>query len=410
MINSDRLWKNIEKMAEIGKDPRGGMTRLSYSPEIRQACKLARELMEDAGMTVREDAVGNLIGRREGRTEGAPAVVTGSHLDTVYQGGIFDGALGVLAAIEAVKAMEEKSIVTANPIEVVVFADEEGARFSFGMVGSRAMTGTLDESEFDRTDSGGMTLRQAMEEYGLDPRGYRDAIRPAESICSYLELHIEQGNLLESKDNAIGVVSGIAAPLWQSFTLKGQAGHAGTIPMHLRRDAMAAAAGLIGEIIEAASQTGTTVGTVGRLQVSPGGINIIPGEVTFTMDLRDISEETRNGVEKVIQKQAERICTERNIELAVDTMQRMSPVSCSLDIQEAIRKACAELGYPAVSLASGAGHDSMIMAEHWPMGMIFVSSQKGLSHVPEEWSRPEDCTAGTAVLYHTLLELAGGNV
>lgn len=407
IINADRLWSRLYELAEVGRSEGGGVTRLSFTEEERAAKGLVASYMREAGLEVRQDAVGNLIGRREGSDPEAPIVLAGSHVDSVPNGGDFDGPLGVLAAVEALQVMEERDVETGRPIEVVAFTDEEGARFGFGMIGSRATAGTLTPEDLDREDESGVSIAGAMRDSGLDPERIDEAARPEGSIHAYVELHIEQGRILENEDLPVGVVTGIAGPVWLRLTLEGEAGHAGTTPMGLRRDALVAAAAIVGRVEREAARTGTTVGTVGQLELKPGGINIIPGHVSFSLDLRDIDKEVRDGVEARISDEAGRICEERGIGLETQTLQRLPPVLCSDLVRGAAREACDALGFEPFELASGAGHDGMHLADLCPIGMIFVRSKNGLSHNPDEYSSREDCTAGAEVLYLTLLRLAG---
>ena len=408
-INADRLWSRLYELAEIGRSEGSGVTRLSFTEEERAAKGLVASYMREAGLEVRQDAVGNLIGRREGSDPEAPIVLAGSHVDSVPNGGDFDGPLGVLAAVEALQVMEERYVETGRPIEVVAFTDEEGARFGFGMIGSRATAGTLTPEDLDREDESGVSIAGAMRDSGLDPERIDEAARPEGSIHAYVELHIEQGRILENEDLPVGVVTGIAGPVWLRLTLEGEAGHAGTTPMGLRHDALVAAAAIVGRVEREAARTGTTVGTVGQLELKPGGINIIPGHVSFSLDLRDIDQEVRDGVEARISDEAGRICEERGIGLETQILQRLPPVLCSDLVQEAVREACDALGFEPFELASGAGHDGMHLADLCPIGMIFVRSKDGLSHNPDEWSSREDCAAGAEVLYRTLLGLANKN-
>ncbi len=406
-INADRLWSRLYELAEIGRSECSGVTRLSFTEEERAAKDLVASYMREAGLEVRQDAVGNLIGRREGSDPEAPIVLAGSHVDSVPNGGDFDGPLGVLAAVEALQVMEERDVETGRPIEIVAFTDEEGARFGFGMIGSRATAGTLTPEDLDREDERGVSIAGAMRDSGLDPERIDEAARPEGSIHAYVELHIEQGRILENEDLPVGVVTGIAGPVWLRLTLEGEAGHAGTTPMGLRRDALVAAAAIVGRVEREAARTGTTVGTVGQLELKPGGINIVPGHVSFSLDLRDIDKEVRDGVEARISDEAGRICEERGIGLETQTLQRLPPVLCSDLVRGAAREACDALGFEPFELASGAGHDGMHLADLCPIGMIFVRSKNGLSHNPDEYSSREDCTAGAEVLYLTLLRLAG---
>ena len=407
MIDGERLWTRLFELAEIGKQEGGGVTRLSFTEEERTAKSLVASYMDEAGLSVYEDAAGNLFGRREGSNPNAPVVLVGSHVDSVYNGGNFDGPLGVLAGVEVLQAMNERGVETRHPVEVVAFTDEEGARFSFGMIGSRALSGALTPEDLHHKDGQGISIAEAMKSRGLDPDAVGDAARSPGAVGAYVELHNEQGKVLEDADLPVGIVTGIAGPLWLRFVLEGEAGHAGTAPMGLRRDALAAAANVMRTIEAEASKTGTTVGTVGQLSLSPGGVNIIPGRVEFTLDLRDIGERVRNEVEGRIVGEARRTCEERGVGLDVDTLQRVAPVLCSDLVQDAAKAACEELGLEPYPLASGAGHDGMHLKDLCPVGMVFVRSKDGISHNPDEWSSRQDCVAGANVLYRTVLDLAG---
>ncbi|MEW5323310.1 hydantoinase/carbamoylase family amidase [Geobacillus thermoleovorans] len=406
MVGGERLWQRLMELGEIGKQPGGGTTRLSFTAEERRAKDLVASYMREAGLSVYEDAAGNLIGRKEGTNPEASVVLVGSHLDSVYNGGRFDGPLGVLAGVEVVQTMNEHGVVTHHPIEVVAFTDEEGARFRFGMIGSRAMAGTLPPKVLDYRDAEGISLAVAMKQAGLDPNRLPQAARKPGTVKAYVELHIEQGRVLEETGLPVGIVTGIAGLVWVKFTIEGKAEHAGATPMALRRDPMAAAAQIIAVIEEEARRTGTTVGTVGQLYVFPGGINIIPERVEFVLDLRDLNAEVRDQVWKVIATRAEKIATERNVRLTMELLQDMPPVLCSDEVKRAAEAACQKLGYSPFWLPSGAAHDGVQLAPICPIGMIFVRSQDGVSHSPSEWSTKDDCAAGTAVLYHTVRQLA----
>jgi allantoate deiminase len=407
MVDGGRLWHRLSELSEIGKQDSGGVTRLSFTQEERAAKDLVASYMEEAGLAVREDAVGNLFGRREGRDPDAPAVLVGSHVDSVYDGGNFDGPLGVLAGVEVVQTMHDDGVETDHPIEVVAFTDEEGARFSFGMIGSRALAGTLSHEELRHEDANGISIADAMRDCGLDPERIEEAARQPNSLAAYVELHIEQGRVLENEDLSAGVVTGIAAPVWRRLVFTGETGHAGTTPMGMRRDALAAAAGAMAIVEDEASDTGTSVGTVGQLGVEPGGINIIPGRVEISVDLRDIDEETRDRLEDRILTRVRETCEKRGVGFETEVLQRMIPVSCSKEVREAVQAACEGLGLRVYDLASGAAHDGMQLVRLCPMGMIFIRSKDGVSHNPQEWSSQEDCEAGCNVLYRTVGNLAG---
>ncbi|MBH0333831.1 allantoate amidohydrolase [Brevibacillus brevis] len=406
MINSDRLWDRLGQLGNIGKQEAGGITRLSFTPEERAAKDLVTGFMKEAGLTVREDEVGNLIGRKEGKNPAAPVVLVGSHIDSVPNGGDYDGPLGVLAGVEVLQTMQEQGIETEHPIEVIAFTDEEGTRFGYGMIGSRGIAGLIKRDELEQADKNGVTIAEAMRQTGLDPDRTSLAARTPGSVKAYVELHIEQGKVLESRGLSVGIVTGVAGPLWLNFVLEGEASHAGATPMNLRRDPMAAAAQVMLVIEEEAGRTGTSVGTVGRLQAFPGGVNVIPGRVEFSLDLRDVDEAIRDEVEQRIYERAEAICTKRNVTLKVELLQRIAPAVCSDDIQHAVAEACEAEGLEAFRLPSGAGHDCMQLVGLCPVGMIFARSKDGISHNPAEFTTKEDCANGAQVLYRTVLSLA----
>lgn len=406
-INSGRLWSRLMELGEIGKRDSGGVTRFSFTPEEQQARVQVIKYMLEAGLEVREDAAGNVIGRLEGTNPQAPAVLTGSHIDTVPDGGKFDGALGVIAAIEALQVMRERGKESVHPIEVIAFTDEEGSRFGFGMIGSRAMAGTLRPEDLEHRDERGVSIAEAMRAAGVDPERVGEAAKLPGEVKAYIELHIEQGKVLESRNSPVGLVTGIAGPLWQQFTLTGQAGHAGATPMNMRKDPMQAAAELLGQIYGEAGRYPNAVATVGKIRALPGGVNVIPGQVEFSLDLRDIDEADRDSLEAAIRDQAYRICGNRGIGLQIDLLQRVAPAPSSPEVRQAISEAGRAAGLPSLpTLVSGAGHDGMQFSSRWPLGMIFVRSRDGVSHSPEEWSSPEDCASGAEVLYHALLALA----
>ncbi|HIW35020.1 MAG TPA: Zn-dependent hydrolase [Candidatus Paenibacillus intestinavium] len=407
-INRERLWHRIIELGSIGQDAEsGGVTRFSFTSIERRAKDQVTEYMQQAGLIVREDSVGNLIGRYEGLDEHAPAVVTGSHIDTVAQGGMFDGALGVLAAIEVLQSMHERDQRFKHPIEVIAFSDEEGSRFGFGMIGSRAFAGTLKQADLIYYDEQHITIAEAMRSAGYSPEHIDQAARASSDIKCYVELHIEQGKVLESLNQPVGIVTGIAGPLWQQFTLTGQAGHAGATPMLMRRDPMHAATAVLDFIYNEVRQFKHGVATVGKFRVLPGGINIIPNEVQFTLDLRDIDEADRNELEQRITEHAQRVCTELNIDCNIELLQRVAPAPSSPHLIGVIDTAAQQLGMKEIPrLVSGAGHDGMQFQALCPIAMLFVRSKDGISHNPKEWSSIEDCEAGADLLYYTLKQLA----
>jgi allantoate deiminase len=274
------------------------------------------------------------------------------------------------------------------------------------MFGSRGVIGNLTHKDLEMKDKKGITVAEAMKAQGFAPEKIGEANRSQENIKAFIELHIEQGKVLECHNLSVGIVNGIVNELWMKCTVHGEAGHAGATPMTMRHDALVAAAEMVQVVEREAKKTGTTVATVGKLSVLPCGINIIPGTIEFTLDLRDTSQEVSDGVEAQIFKEFDRICQERGVTLTTELLQRIPPAPCSKEFKQAAQKACENLGLPYFSLPSGAGHDAMQIINICPIGMIFVRSKNGISHNPAEWSSAEDCADGVNVLYHTLLDLA----
>ena len=407
MINSKRLWDHLMELGKIGPAEGGGTTRFSFTDADMQALDLVKRYMSDAGLKVREDAVGNLFGRLEGKNADSPVVMTGSHLDTVVSGGMFDGILGVLAGIEVLHIMHEKGIVPNAPIEVCAFRDEEGARFSFSMSGSRAIAGTLAEEDLQHKDKDGKTMFDAMRERGYHPENFRDAAWEKGRIKAFIELHIEQGKVLESRNLAVGVVTGIFSSLWMRLKITGSPDHAGGTPMHLRKDALVAASKVILFIEEYAAKTGSGVGTVGQISVSPSMINTVPGEATFTVDLRDINPGTAENMERDVLRYAEKVCADSGLTLApIEFIQKLPPTLCDEGLMKVVEKAFAKQKQEVFRLPSGAWHDAMRMAGIAPIAMIFVRCKNGVSHCPDEWASREDCETAANVLLQTLVDVA----
>lgn len=405
-INQARLWSRLHELSQFGKQASGGVTRFSFTKEERQAKDLVMTYMTEAGMTVREDAAGNVIGRKEGTKEAVPAVLIGSHIDSVPEGGVFDGPLGVLAGIEVVQTMSEANVETIHPVEVIAFTDEEGSRFGLGMIGSRALAGTLLPKQLQKTDQNGITIAAAMEEAGLHPDEINKAARHSETVKAYVELHIEQGKVLERAGQPAGIVTGIAGPVWTRWTIEGEAGHAGATPMNQRKDSLMVSLQMIQFIEEEMKKYTNAVATVGQISVKPGGVNVIPGETTFTLDLRDIEERDRDQIEEAITSYAYSLCADREMNITIEELQRVAPAPCSDKIRAVMEEACRELKMEPVFLPSGAGHDGMQFNGFCPIGMVFVRSKDGISHNPSEWSSMEDCGMGAAILYETVLHLA----
>ncbi|WP_274652031.1 Zn-dependent hydrolase [Paenibacillus humicola] len=409
MINRGRLEERIERLGRIGRTPEGGVTRLALSDEDRQAQALAAEWMEQAGMSVYRDPAGNLIGRIEGMDREAPPVVIGSHIDTVQNGGKYDGAIGVLGGIEVVQHFREEGLCTFRPIEVIAFCEEEGSRFQSGMFGSRALAGMTGEADLELTDGRGITRREALAGFGLEPGriGVQAVRRPGE-VRAYLEMHIEQGPVLERAGAPVGIVGGIAGPAWMEVSVEGKAGHAGTLPMTMRRDALLGA-GEIALLVEhiCRSYPGTPVaGTVGRLAVLPGGTNIVPGRALFSVDIRDIDAIRREEIIERVRSGALEIGDRRGLAVRFDERMKIDPVRCSPAIVSLMKEKSLGMKLECLELVSGAGHDAQIMASITDVGMIFVRCKDGVSHHPAEFAEPADIALGTELLARVALELA----
>lgn len=411
-INASRIQQHFEQMSLIGKIGETGTNRPTMTPTEIQAFELASVWMQEAGMTTRIDNFGNLIGRLEGTNPGLPVLMMGSHLDSQPYGGRFDGVAGVLSAIEAVTTLTEQGIKPERTIEVISFADEEGWRFNKGLFGSRGILGRLEEGELERTDKDGITRRQALIDFGCDPDKFAESEYKPGSIYCFLELHIEQGPILDLAQKPIGVVSGISGPLWLTVKLKGMAGHAGSVPMPIRRDALTGAAEVILAVRQIATQLpgAPTVGTVGTLNVFPASRNIIPEEVTFTVDLRDIDLERRNRYEKQLRENIENICKKHQLTYEIAEDWNSEPRYCADWMKKIISQQCLNLGLDAPELMSGPFHDAMALSYVTDYAMIFVRCKDGISHNPLEYSSYEDLALGAEVLYGTVLEVLNTRV
>lgn len=408
-INKERLEKRIHELSEIGKISDTGVCRLALSTEDKQAVETVKRWMEDAGLKARIDHFGNLIGRLEGKNSNAPILMVGSHIDSQPYGGRFDGVIGVLGALEVVQTMIEKNIVPDTPIEVVAFCDEEGCRFNKGLFGVRGILGKLEEGELARKDKNGVSRREALIEFGCDPTKFKDSQYKEGVIGAFFELHIEQGPILEAKGVPVGIVTGISGPLWLSVEFEGFAGHAGSVPMSMRQDALVGAAKVIVALNELASQdpNAPTVGTVGSLQVFPDSRNIIPEKVTFTVDLRDIDINRRHVLEANLRNQIKEIAETHGLRYTISEDTNSEPRYCSERLMNIMRQQSEVIGLNPIELMSGPFHDSLSMSYVCEYGMIFVRCKDGISHNPKEFSTIEDISLGTELLYHTVINYKG---
>jgi allantoate deiminase len=356
--------------------------------------------MTAAGMSVRTDAAATLIGRLEGRTPGAPALVIGSHIDSVRDAGVYDGMLGVTLGLACIEAVVAGGWRPAFAIEVAGFGDEEGSRFQASMNGSRAFAGTLDAAAaLGARDADGMTLMEALSDFRLDPGNLQDARRAPEDILAFIEPHIEQGPWLEAKGLALGVVSSIAGQWRLKVRMEGSAGHAGTTPMGMRRDALAAAAEAILAIESLATDDRSDlVATVGQIVAKPGAPNVVPGVAEFTVDVRAGTDAVRNAGLARIEARLAQVAEARSIALAIERIQNLPATAMDARLQGLLMRALRASGHDEVSLVSGAGHDAMMIAGMAPTGMLFIRCAGGVSHNPAESVTPEDCEAALAAL------------
>jgi len=388
----------INRLAEISEAP-AQLTRIFLTPEHRAAAELILTWMGDAGMSAHLDAIGNVCGRYEGERPGLPCLMLGSHYDTVRDAGKWDGPLGLITAISCVADLHKRGRRLPFAIEVTGFADEEGVRFASTLLGSRAVAGTFNESVLASKDSAGISMRDALARFGLDPDHIGAAARIRGELLAYLELHIEQGPVLEAQNLPVGVVSAIAGATRLAARLTGMAGHAGTVPMAMRRDALAGAAECICRIEELCrTDAGGLVGTVGYIHATPGATNVIPGQVHFTMDLRAPTDTHRKKAVTDIVRQIEAIAERRRLALQVDVTHENRTVPCAPWLKAQIAGAVAAEGLSVFELPSGAGHDGMAMVDIADVGMLFVRCRGGISHHPDEHVDVADADAGARVL------------
>nr|WP_288466343.1 allantoate amidohydrolase [uncultured Pseudomonas sp.] len=385
-----RVMARCDELAAISESAEG-LTRVYLSPEHQRANALVGEWMQAAGMHTWQDAVGNICGRYEGQRAGAQALLLGSHLDTVRNAGRYDGMLGVIAAIEVVQCFHDLGIRLPLAIEIVGFGDEEGTRFGITLLGSRGLTGSWPQEWLAHADADGVSVAQAMAAWGLDPAAIASAARPARDFAAYLELHIEQGPCLEREALALGVVTAINGARRLNCRFVGQAGHAGTVPMSHRQDALAAAAQWMVAVEARTQQHGPQlVATVGRLQCHPGAVNVIPGEVELTLDVRGPEDRALAELLDDLLGEGETIARQRGLRFAASQYYGISATRCDAAMQASLAQVLNEMQGRSLSLPSGAGHDAIAMAERWPVGMLFVRCAGGISHNPAEAIAAED--------------------
>ncbi|MEB6335674.1 allantoate amidohydrolase [Serratia rhizosphaerae] len=408
MQAAERVMTRADQLAALSETP-DGLTRVYLSPQHLQANRLVGRWMAEAGMQVWQDAVGNICGRYEGEQPGAPALLLGSHLDTVRNAGRYDGMLGVLTAIEVVQALQLQGRRLPLALEIVGFGDEEGTRFGITLLGSRGLTGSWPDDWLAQTDAQGVSVAQAMRDAGLDPAQIYQAARTAGEIVAYLELHIEQGPCLEQAGLALGVVQAINGARRLNCCFTGEAGHAGTVPMQQRKDALAAAAEWMVFVERTAGlQGGNLVATVGDVQCAPGAVNVIPGEVRLSLDIRGPQDAPLAALLQTLLAEAEAIAGRRRLRFDAQAYYHIGATPCDARLQTALEQAVRQVQGRSLSLPSGAGHDAIAMAERWPVGMLFVRCKGGISHHPAEAVTTPDVALAIAAYRQVVADLAQG--
>jgi N-carbamoyl-L-amino-acid hydrolase len=402
-INESRINQTLQELGHLGESPEG-MDRVAYSPEDIAGRDYTIKLMQEAGLETRIDAAGNIIGRRSGSDDNLPAIALGSHTDTVPKGGKYDGALGVMGAIEVIRTLEEQGHRTRHPLEVIDFANEEGTRFHRWLVGSRSMSGLLEQEDLDALDDDGLSLGPCIADIGGDLSRIGEAVRSPGELAAYFELHIEQGPYLHQSGNPIGVVTGITGRAVFEVEIEGKANHAGTTPMSTRRDALVSASKLILNIQKmAAEQEICRVSTVGSIKAIPNAVNVIPGHASIGLEFRDTDMEALAAAEQELRRITDQAAVDDIVDIEVIRHRFTSAVPITADMQALVAEAAENCGMAWEPLASGAGHDAQAVANIAPVAMIFVPSIDGISHAIEEYSTPQDCANGAQVLLELLL-------
>jgi beta-ureidopropionase / N-carbamoyl-L-amino-acid hydrolase len=406
-INADRLRASLEELSRFGRNPEGGVSRVAWTePDVQARRFVLDKLMTGMGLDVRIDPAGSIYGRREGSDKSLPVILFGSHIDSVPKGGNFDGDVGSMAAIEVMRTLHDKKMLTRHPLECVIWSNEEGVHYGRGLFGSRAVVGEFEPGELDERDENGLHIRDAVKAVGGDLSRIEEARRKAGDLAAYVELHIEQGGYLDKAAVPIGVVEGIVGINRWDVKIVGFANHAGTTPMPDRHDALVAASHLIIAVREETMrEPGRQVGTVGKLEALPGAPNVIPGQVNLVIELRDLSLEKVEAIFDRIRQRATQIAKQTGTGIDFKLTSSHRPALATQWVRDVIAKAALEAGFKTMSLPSGAGHDAQMLARIAPMGMIFVPSVGGISHSPKELTRWEDAANGCEVLLRTVLAI-----
>ena len=408
MSAAEQILQRVEALAKISEEP-GKITRVFASPAMRRANVLVENWMRQAGMKTRVDAIGNLIGRYKGNKSNSKRLLLGSHLDTVRNAGKFDGPLGVILAIACVAELSRQKVRLPFAIEVVGFADEEGVRYQTAYLGSKVLAGSFDRRDLRRKDANGISMSEAIRRFGGNDAKLTSARLDPKQLMGYVEAHIEQGPLLEKSNLGLGVVSAIVGQTRARLSFIGQASHAGTTPMNLRKDALCAAAEFILAVERRARGTGGLVATVGEIQALPGAGNVVPGEVRLSLDVRHASDSVRKTALRALKREAHQIARRRKLKLHHEVVQETASVACSEVLSRTLAEAVKRRQKKSPRLASGAGHDAAVMAKITPVAMLFIRCKNGLSHHPEESVKTADVEIALEVMNDFLRRLAAGH-
>lgn len=400
---AERAMRRLDELGTVSDDP-GCLTRLYLTPAHKAATQRVAAWMAEAGLAVHVDAVGTVVGRYAGSDPAAKVLIVGSHIDTVRNAGKYDGPLGVIVGIEAVAALNARGIRCPFAIEIVAFGDEEGVRFPVTLTGSKALAGTLDPATLDSADSDGITIRKALADFGCAPA--LSGIARTGHALGYLEVHIEQGPVLEAQNLPVGTVSAIAGASRATVTVTGMAGHAGTVPMNLRRDAAAAAAEMVLAVEDQALVTEDLVATVGRIEIQPGAPNVVPGKAVFTIDMRSPHDAVRHAAFARLREHCDAIAARRQVSLDFVKTYDQAAVTCDPRFAALWDAAARAQGFPSFRLPSGAGHDGLAMAALCPVSMLFVRCRGGISHNPAESVETGDVEIAVTLLQDVIARLA----